>query len=114
MEIDRAMDADVYWNDRLVGRLSHVRVDQPYYHGTWSSAHDPTFEQELRALQARLGPNGLGMLPVVFRSPDGRLAAPVRAMVRPAPETAPYFRFGFPGEAASAVIDPAPESGRPA
>jgi hypothetical protein len=105
------MDAEVYWNGRLVGRLSDITVDQPYYHGTWSSADDPAFEREFRALQARLGAQGLGMLPVTFRSPDGRLTAPARAMVRPAPESVPYFRFGFPGEAAAVAVGGAPEPG---
>ena len=104
------MDADVYWKDRLVGRLSDVKVDQPYYRGTWSSAHDPAFEEEFRTLEARLGPNGLGMLPVTFRSADGRISAPAQAMVRPAPESAPYFRFGFPGEAAC-LVHHDPEAG---
>jgi hypothetical protein len=92
------VDADVYRNGRRVGRLSGVRVDQPYDQGTWTGAGDPGFEAEFRAVQARLGPSALGMIPVTFRTPDGLVSAPARSMIRPAPEPEPYFRFGSPGD----------------
>jgi hypothetical protein len=94
------VDAEVYWNGRLVGRLAGVRVDQPYYQGRWAGTGDPEFESEYRALQSRIGPSGVGMLPVTFRSPDGLLSAPASLMIRPAPEPEPYFRFGSPGDVA--------------
>jgi hypothetical protein len=102
------MDAEVYWNGRLVGYLRDVRVDQPYYHGAWQSAGDPDFEREFGALQARIGAGGLGHLPVTLRSPDGQVAAPANAMVRPAPDRDPYFRFGSGGEIAGVVAHGAP------
>ena len=98
------MDAEVYWNGRLVGFLRSVRVDQPYYHGQWQSAGEATFAREFAALQARIGVGGLGVLPVTLRSPDGRLSAPASMMVQPAPASAPYFRFGTGGEAPGVVI----------
>jgi hypothetical protein len=97
------MDAEVYWNGRLVGHLRGVRVDQPYYLGEWEPAGDAEFEREFAALQARLGAGVLGVLPVTFRSPDGRVTAPAAAMVRPAPERGPYFRFATGGEDAGVV-----------
>jgi len=98
------MDAEVYWNDRLVGYLRGVRVDQPYYLGEWQPANDSAFEREFAALQAGIGVGGLGVLPVTFRSLDGKVSAPASAMVRPAPERNPYFRFGTGGEATGVVI----------
>jgi len=87
----------VHWNCRLVGVLSGIVIDQPYYHGVWDSADDPAFEQEFRSVQACIGPTGIGMLKVTFQDSDGKMV-PARAMIRPGPETAPYFRFGFPGD----------------
>jgi hypothetical protein len=91
------MDAEVYWDGRLVGHLRDVMIDQPYYHGNWSPSGDTGFERAYRALQAEIAPDGLGVLPVTFRSPDGTVSAPAAAMVRPAPESEPYFRFGHEG-----------------
>jgi hypothetical protein len=110
------MDAEVYWNDRLVGHLRGVRVDQPYYRCQWQSAGDLEFEREFAALQARIGEGGLAVLPVTFRSVDGQVSAPASAMVRPAPEREPYFRFASGGEAAGVVIqgrDRGPDRGEP-
>lgn len=95
--------AHVYWNGRLAGVLLLTAIDQPRYHGIWSTAHDPDFDQAYRAMQTNIAPDGLGMLPVTFRSLDGKMSTPARAMVRPAPETAPYFRWGFPDEVACVV-----------
>jgi hypothetical protein len=111
------MDAEVYWNGHLVGYLRDVRVDQPYYHGEWQSAGDPRFEREFGAIQARIGASGLGNLPVTLRSPEGQVVAPANAMVRPAPERHPYFRFGTGGEATGVVVrgtagDPGSVGGR--
>ena len=58
------------------------------------------------ALQAEINPDGLGVLPVTFRSPDGTVSAPAAAMVRPTLELAPYFRFGHEGLAAGIVHRP--------
>jgi hypothetical protein len=98
------MDAEVYWDGRLVGHLRGVRVDQPYYRGEWRPAGDPEFARAFAALQARVGAGGLGVLPVTLRSPDGRVSAAAGAVVRPAPERDPYFRFGSGGEAAGVVV----------
>jgi hypothetical protein len=105
------VDAEVYWEGRLVGYLRHVAVDQPYYRGTWESVWDAAFERAFHELQSRLSPGGLGVLPVTLRSPDGASSAPAAAMVRPAPEVAPFFRFGSEGILAGVVRDP---SGEPA
>jgi hypothetical protein len=86
------MDADVYWAGRLIGRLLDVRFNQPYYEGTWVPAGDSAFENAYRDLQARIAPNGLGAIPVVFRAPDESMSAPAALVVRPnTPE--PYFRY---------------------
>jgi len=90
---ENAMDAEVHWEGRLVGYLRDVTLDQPYYHGDWSSAGDPAFEQAYAEMQQTISPSGLGVLAVTFRSPDGDMSAPAAAMVRPAPAE-PYFRFG--------------------
>jgi hypothetical protein len=79
------MDAEVYWQDRRVGVLRGVRVDQPYYHGEWAPSDDPEFAAEL-AVQ--------GWLPVVFRSPHGATTAPARALISATPGVGVYFRFG--------------------
>jgi hypothetical protein len=79
------MDADVYWQDRRVGVLRGVRVDQPYYRGEWTSADDPEFAAELAARK---------WLPVVFRSPDGATTAPARVLISATPGVGVYFRFG--------------------
>jgi hypothetical protein len=103
------MDAEVYWDGRLIGRFRNIVIEQPYYLGDWVSAGDAGFERAFRALQAEIAPDGLGVLPVTFRSPDGTLSAPAAAMVRPIPETAPYFRFGHAGLAAGMVHQPTRE-----
>ena len=105
------MDAEVYWEGRLVGYLRGVVVDQPYYHGEWESAWDPAFERAFHELQSRLPPNGLGVLPVTFRTPDGASSVPAAAMVRPAPAIAPFFRLGSAGVLPGVVCAP---SGEPA
>ena len=87
------MDAEVYWEGRLIGRLCNIVIDQPHYQGVWTPTGEPEFERAYQALQAQVFPNGLGMIPVIFRSPEGTMVAPAAAMVRPTtPE--PYFRFG--------------------
>jgi hypothetical protein len=103
------MDAEVYWNDRLIGHLRDVTIDQPFYHGTWSPSGDAGFERAYRALQAEIAPDGLGVLAVTFRSLDGMVCAPAAAMVRPAPESKPYFRFGHEGLTAGVVHKPTRE-----
>jgi hypothetical protein len=79
------MDAEVYWSGRRVGLLRGVRVDQPYYRGEWVPLHDPAFSA---ALANRV------WLPVMFRSPDGTISAPARALVSRVPGVGVYFRFG--------------------
>jgi hypothetical protein len=101
------MDAEVYWEGRLVGHLREIVIDQPYYHGVWTPTGDPVFEQAYRAIQEQVAPDGLGMIPVTFRSPDGLVSAPAAAMVRPT-GTEPYFRFGGGGSGSIVVHDPAP------
>jgi hypothetical protein len=86
-------------------------VDQPYYHGDWSPAGDEGFEEAYHALQVNIAPDGLGVLPVAFRSPDGTVSTPAAAVVRPAPERAPYFRFGHEGLAAGIVVWPSQARG---
>ena len=105
------VDAEVYWEGRLVGHLRGVRVDQPYYHGQWQPAGDPEFERAFAALQTGLGAGGWGALPVTFRSPDGRVSAPAAAVVRPAPERDPYFRFASGGEALGTAARPGRDGG---
>ena len=100
------MHAEVYWDGRLIGHLRHIVIDQPYYHGDWSPSGDAGFERAYRAMQAEIDPDGLGVLPVTFRSPDGTVSAPAAAMVRPTPEIAPYFRFGHEGLTAGIVHRP--------
>jgi hypothetical protein len=100
------VDAEVYWEGRLVGYLRGVVVDQPYYHGEWESTWDPAFERAFHTLQSRLSPGGLGVLPVTFRAPEGSSSAPAVAMVRPAPATAPSFRFGAEGVLPGVVCEP--------
>jgi hypothetical protein len=97
------MDADVFWNGRLIGHLRNVVIDQPYYLGDWTSIQDPEFEQAFRSIQASIGEKGRGMIPVLFEASDSDLSAPARLMVRPAPESAPYFRFGLPDDVAQPV-----------
>jgi hypothetical protein len=99
------VDAEVYWDGRLIGHLRGVAVDQPYYHGAWVPAGDPGFEQAYRALQARVAPNGLGMLPVTFRSPDGAVTAPAALMVQSGAAD-PHFRFGGAGSDPVVVHEP--------
>jgi hypothetical protein len=99
------MDAEVYWEDRLIGRLSNIVIDQPYYQGAWTPTGDQEFERAYLALQARVAPDGLGMIPVTFRSPDGTVTAPAAAMVR-ANAAEPYFRFGGGGSAPEVVHEP--------
>lgn len=99
------MDAEVYWEGRLIGRLSNVVIDQPYYQGTWTPTGDPEFERAYQALQTRVAPDGLGMIPVTFRSPDGTLTAPAALMVRP-DAAEPYFRFYGGGGSAQVVHEP--------
>ena len=108
-DVDPLMDADVYWDGRLIGHLRNIVIDQPYYRGDWAPAGDAGFERAFRALQAEIAPDGLGLLPVTFRSPDGTVSAPAAAMVRPTPEPAPYFRFGHEGLAAGIVHRPTRE-----
>ena len=103
------MDAEVYWDGRLIGHLRNIVIDQPCYLGDWVPTGDAGFERAFRALQAEIAPDGLGVLPVTFRSPDGTLSAPAAAMVRPIPETAPYFRFGQDRLAAGIVHRPTRE-----
>ena len=79
------MDAEVYWQDRIVGVLRGVRVDQPYYQGEWIPSDDPEFAAELAARK---------WLPVVFRSPAGAITAPARALMSETPGVGIYFRFG--------------------
>ncbi len=104
------MDAEVYWNGRLVGYLRNLVIDQPHYHGDWSSCGDAGFERAYRVLQAEIAPDGLGVLPVTFRSPDGTLSAPAAALVRH-PELEPYFRFGAADLEARVVCQPAGKTG---
>jgi hypothetical protein len=100
------MDADVYWEGRLVGRLRNLVIDQPYYLGEWFPSGDVEFEQAYRTLQAEIAPDGLGVLPVTFQSADGTQSATAAAMVRPAPELTPYFRLGHVGLVAGIVHPP--------
>jgi hypothetical protein len=118
------MDVEVYWCGRLVGHLHDIRIDQPYYHGNWFPSGDTGFERAYRTLQAEIAPDGLGVLPVTFRLPagvykivsdgtllsaivsDGTLSEPAAAVVRPAPESDPYFRFGHEGLSAGVVRQP--------
>jgi hypothetical protein len=79
------VDAEVDWDGRFVGHLRNVVIDQPYYRGEWTPAGVPEFDA---ALAAR------GWLPVTFRSADGAVSAPTRALVRPTPGVGVYFRFG--------------------
>jgi hypothetical protein len=65
------MDAEVYWAGRLIGRLSNIVIEQPYYLGNWVPAEDLGFEQAFRALQTEIAPDGIGVLPVTFRSSEG-------------------------------------------
>jgi hypothetical protein len=83
------MDAEVYWAGRRVGLLRGVRVDQPYYLGEWVPADDPEFTATLAARR---------WLPVLFRSPDGEMSAPARALISSTPGVGVYFRFGSPGD----------------
>jgi hypothetical protein len=55
------MDADVYWNNRLVGRLSDIEIDQPHYHGAWTPTGDEEFDRAFRAMQRQISPDGLGV-----------------------------------------------------
>src|SRR5262245_17026379 len=103
------MDAEVYWDGRLVGHFRNIIIDQPYFHGNWFPSGDTDFERGYRELQAAIGPDGLGVLPVTFRSPDGRMSAPAAAVVRPPPELEPYFRFGHEGLSAGVVHQPTRE-----
>jgi hypothetical protein len=79
------MDAHVFWKGRRVGILRDARVDQPYYLGEWAPSDDPEFLAELAAQK---------WLPVEFRSPDGAINAPARALVSRTPGVGVYFRFG--------------------
>jgi hypothetical protein len=79
------MDAEVFWEGRRVGVLRAVKVDQPYYHGEWVPSDDPEFAAVLAARK---------WLPVEFRSPDGAITAPARALVSAVPDVGVYFRFG--------------------
>jgi hypothetical protein len=79
------MDAEVYWEGRRVGLLRDVVVDQPYYRGEWLPSDVPEFTAALAAQR---------WLPVTFRSPDGSVTAPARALVSPTPGVGVYFRFG--------------------
>jgi hypothetical protein len=106
------LDAEVYWEGRLVGYLRGIVIDQPLYRGAWIPTGDSEFEQAYRALQARVAPNGLGMLPVTLRSPNGSLSAPAAAMVRPA-VAEPYFRFGGSGSAPVVVHEPRYDPAQP-
>jgi hypothetical protein len=91
------MDAEVYWSGRRVGLLRGVRVDQPYYRGEWVPLPDPEFSAALA---------NRGWLPVLFRSPDGTISAPARALVSQAPEVGVYFRFGFLSDHAGPAAGP--------
>jgi hypothetical protein len=102
------MDAEVYWEGRLIGHLRNIVIDQPYYHGEWTPTGDPDFKRAYEVLQARVAPNGLGMIPVTFRSPGGTVSAPAAAMVRPT-GTELYFRFGGGGDATVVVHEPSSE-----
>jgi hypothetical protein len=95
----------VYWDGRLVGHLRDIVLDQPYYHGAWTSTGDSDFERAFAALQARMAPDGLGMIPVTLWSSDGSVSAPVAAMVRP-DMADPYFRFGDSDLLVFAVHEP--------
>jgi hypothetical protein len=55
---DQLMDADVFWEDRLVGHLRDIMIDQPYYRAAWSSAGDQEFEKQ--EMQQSISPSGLG------------------------------------------------------
>jgi hypothetical protein len=100
------VDGEVYWEGRLVGHLRDIVIDQPYYRGEWCPASDPAFERAFHEMQARITPNGLGVLAVLLRSPDGARSAPAAAMIRPAPEAAPYFRFSVATVSSGVVIEP--------
>jgi hypothetical protein len=79
------MDAEVFWQDRHVGMLRGVRVDQPYYHGAWVPSDDPEFAAVLADRKE---------LAVEFRSSDGVITAPARAILSRHPGVGIYFRFG--------------------
>jgi hypothetical protein len=100
------MHAEVYWQDCLAGHLCDLKIDQPYYRGTWKPAWDPGFEHAFREMQVRIAPDGLGILPVTLRSTDGKLSTPAAAMVRPLPEREPYFRFASEDVQAGIVREP--------
>jgi hypothetical protein len=79
------MDAEVFWQDRRVGILRGVRVDQPYYLGEWIPDEDPEFAMELADRR---------WLSVEFRSRDGAVRAPARVLISRTPGVGVYFRFG--------------------
>lgn len=97
------MDADVDWEGRLIGRLADVRVDQPYDRGTWAGAGVTELEPAVRGEPERIGPHGLGVLPVVFHSTGGHSSAPAAALIRPAPEAEPNSRIATAGLSAHVV-----------
>lgn len=86
------MDVEVYWEGRLVGWLLSSHLDQPFFVGEWRAAGDAEWVRTYAGLQAQLGEGGVAMIGVTIRSPIGK-EAPAAAMVRPAPEREPYFRF---------------------
>lgn len=100
------MDAEVYWNGNLIGHLRDIVIDQPYYLGNWTSTGNTEFTNAYREMQTKITPNGLGILPVTFSSSDGTVTTPAAAIIRPAPETAPYFRFGQDGLTSGILVQP--------
>ncbi len=98
--------AQVHWDGHLVGILSGIVVSQPYYYGVWSPVGNPEFEQAFCEMQVQIAPDGLGVIPVTFRSSDGTVCAPAAAIVPPAPRKEPYFRFGSEGITAHVVHKP--------
>jgi hypothetical protein len=84
----------------------NVRYNQPEYFGEWQSIEQADFRRAFEVLQAQIAPDGLAVLPVTLRSPDGAISAPAACMVRPAPEPDPYFRHAPEGLAAGVVHEP--------
>jgi hypothetical protein len=38
------MEAEVYWEGRLIGHLRDVETDQPHNRGVWASTGDSVYE----------------------------------------------------------------------